>query len=157
MPWPKKWKQGTFFSVKIGEGLFGVGRTLWSPYAVFYGVGPHAEIESLRARQPAFAVGLHRSVARCPDWSVLGWEALPADLLVSFAFGHQDAISGEYFVRSTSPERAFHQASATWEEVKGLEPSAVWDAVHIEERLLALHEGRPSRFLEDLRPQPPTQ
>ena len=156
MPWPRKWRAGTFFSIPLEGGVFGVGRTLRAPYASFYGVFDSLPgVEQLDGLEPAFTIAVMRSAFRGSGSSVLGWVEPTAQVQQLFVFGHQDAISGKYVRRISTEEVPWQEVPANWNEVKDLEPDAVWSAEHVEERLLAMHQGRQSVYLESLRPTPP--
>ena len=138
----KTYKPGTFLRIPLGDGTFAYGRQLEQPYKAFYNYRtsiPSDDLDTIEKKPVLF-----RQTVRVLDsdkWEVIGIRNLEGEVTEPVVRFHQEI--GDYR-KCTIFDSLGNERLATPEECIGLERQAVWDAHHIEERLLDTFEGRPS-------------
>ena len=142
-------KPGSFLRVPLADGSFGYGRVLKSPFDAFYDyrtTSPDADLDRIASKPILFRV-----VARQPrpkTWALIGWREVEERLAQPIVQFKQD-IGG--FRRCTIFDTAGNVRAAEPHECVGLERLAVWEAHHVEERLLDTFMGRPNDTVEHLK------
>ena len=137
-------KVGTFLRIPLEDGSFGYGRALTDPYTAFYNyrtTEPSSDLDEI-ARQPV----LFKQAVRLFDtdgWTILGVRPLEGDVARPVVQFMQDLGN---FRDCTIFDNTGMERSATPEECVGIERASVWDAWHIEERLLDTFMGRPNEI-----------
>jgi Immunity protein 26 len=138
----KTYKPGTFLRISLADGTFAYGRQLEQPYKAFYNYRtskPSDDLDTIEKKLVLF-----RQTVRVLDsdtWEAIGIRKLEGEVAEPVVRFHQE--SGDYR-KCAIFENFGNERLATPEECIGLERQAVWDAHHIEERLLDTFEGRPS-------------
>ncbi|MDI1460015.1 Imm26 family immunity protein [Catellatospora sp. KI3] len=146
--------------VPLGDGRFAYGRQLWSVDAEFY---DHVEttqqpigLLELVDKPVAFTVWVsNRCFQRNGRWTLLDTVPLLEREQLRFDVKFQQDVTGgplTVVARSCAPS-VFSKRSATAEECWDLERAAVWSPEHVEDRLRDHFDGRPSRWVESLRPR----
>lgn len=133
--------------IPLGNGSFGYGRVLETPYMAFYrhsSAGPDTSLDRIASSDILFRIAVHVSAQR---WEPIGWRALEPQLTQPIVAFTQDL--GD-FRRCIIFDTAGNERVASPQECVGLEPSAVWEQHHVEERLLDTLMGRPNDDLERL-------
>ena len=92
-----------------------------------------------------FRLWVHKSAYSTSRWPKCGAAPIQADLLVEVPRFGKDAISRQLFIHIDGVERV---ASAN--ECRDLECAAVWDPVHVEDRLRDFREGRDNVWVKSL-------
>lgn len=139
---------GTFLRLPLGDGSFGYGRVLETPYMAFYrysSPGPDSDLDKIASRDILFRIAVHLSSPQ--RWEPIGWRELEPQLTQPIVAFTQDL--GD-FRRCIIFDTAGNERGASPPECVGLEPSAVWEQHHVEERLLDNLMGRPNDDLERL-------
>lgn len=139
---------GDIVQIELADGSLCFGRVLKSPLMAFYDLNttkapPLEEIVNLPV---LFKVWLMDYAVTSGHWKIIHHADLEEDLQVDVAFYKQDLISKKLFIHQGSNE-----LPATYEQCEKLECAAVWDPVHIEDRLRDHYLGLPNKWVESLR------
>ena len=133
---------GTFVRVPLEDGSFGYGRILSNPYVAFYNyktMEPSDNYDLIDSQPLLFTQAVH-----LPDdgrWTEIGWKALEGDVAKPVVQFMQDVMN---FRKCTIFDSEGNRRQAEPEECVGLERASVWEAHHIEGRLLDTFQGRPN-------------
>jgi hypothetical protein len=152
---PRKLPPGLVVAVPLGDGFFGYGRTLRSPYAEFF------DLRTTDADRPSsleIAAGpvLFRTIVMQDVFRRSEWQRLEVVPLTEpethriHRFFKQDPLNDElsiYWEDPVTVPPTEHEIPATFEQIRGMERAAVWSAVHIEARLRDHFAGVPNKFL----------
>lgn len=142
----RKPRDGSFIEIAVSDGSVACARVLPNAQLAVYESrvkpGTKAEPEQFLGTKIAFVTAVMNSAYRSDRWVVSGWAALEPEFESPFFYAMKDKLTGAYSLyRST--DGAIEAASK--EQCEALEPAAVWDAEHIDERLKV---GEiPARFL----------
>ncbi|MCX4985881.1 immunity 26/phosphotriesterase HocA family protein [Streptomyces sp. NBC_00572] len=134
---------GTYVRIPLPDGSYGYGRVLSEEYTGFYDyrtAQPSADLADLDAGPFLFA-----QAVRLPDddrWQPIGSRPLEGEAARPVVRFTQDLADFRKCVIFDS-EGGMHPA--TPEECVGLERAEVWDAHHIERRLLDTFLGLPNQ------------
>lgn len=135
---------GSFIRIPLEDGSFGYGRALGPPYTAFYNyrtTEPSSDLDEI-ASQPV----LFRQSVRLPTdkrWVNIGYRELDGEVARPSLFFMQSVGN---FTDCTIFDSAGMRRTATPAECVGLERASVWDAHHIEKRLLDTFMGRPNEY-----------
>lgn len=133
-------ERGSFLRVPLPDGSFGFGRVVGATTVAFYNWrtdSPSVDLDELESKPVLFTQTVaQRGLA---GWAVLGVRELVGDVARPFVTFMQDLADPQ---RCTISDSAGMRRSASPEECIGLEKSSVWEAHHIEQRLLDALEGR---------------
>ncbi|HLL01575.1 MAG TPA: Imm26 family immunity protein [Myxococcaceae bacterium] len=143
------YKPGTIISIPLGDGSFGYGRLLESPYAAFYKYRTSRsdpDLDRITAAPILFKTAVRHLAL--DSWKLIGWRELEAHLTQPLIRFMQDV--GD-FSRCTIFDTAGNERAAKPQECIGLERAVVWEQQAIEERLLDAFMGRPNADEERLR------
>lgn len=144
-----KHQPGTFLRIPLSDGTFAYGRQLEDPYTAFYHYrtpDPSTDLDTIEKKPVLF-----RQVVRLPlpkNWDRIGIRELEGEVAKPVVQFHQEI--GDYR-KCTIYDSLGNERAATPEECVGLERGTVWDAHHIEERLLDTFMGRPNETEKYLR------
>ncbi|HEX8705496.1 MAG TPA: immunity 26/phosphotriesterase HocA family protein [Myxococcaceae bacterium] len=141
-------KPGTFLRIPLGDGSFGYGRVLEAPYNAFYHHRtrePDVDLDRIASKAILFRIAV-RQASRL-RWVPIGWKELESQLAQPVIEFTQDI--GD-FRRCVIFDTDGNERAAEPQECIGLEPAAVWEQHHVEERLLDTFMGRPNAYLERL-------
>jgi hypothetical protein len=142
---------GNIWKVPLSDGSHTFARELQHPFAAIYDARNLAENDTDRiAKRPVlFVVVVHDSTFR--EWIKVGSRPVEPEIRIPDRFRQDIADpSNCRIVNADGVERA-----ATIDECEGLEPQAVWETEHIDERIIAYYQGRPSEFVESLKLERP--
>jgi hypothetical protein len=141
---------GAFLRIPLGNGTFGYGRALESPYFAFYNYStpePEADLDVIQSKPVLFRTAVRRRPDR-DKWEAIGRRDLDVELARPVVQFTQDRAN---WTDCTISDSAGHERSATPEECIGIERDAVWDTNNIESRLLNHFLGRPDEQTEHLK------
>lgn len=142
----KKFNPGAFVRIPLEDGSFGYGRLREFPYASFYDLRtetPLDDLDAIAGKPVLFSLAVHKSVL--DEWEVIGSRPLEEALqqpLVRFKQSIGNPADCLIF------DTAGNERRATPEECAGLERASVWEAQHVQERLLDTFLKRPNRWAE---------
>ncbi|MGW8566662.1 hypothetical protein [Isoptericola sp. NPDC055881] len=125
---------GTVIQIALPDGRYAYGRVLRDASVAFYSSrSDRPGCPPIGAREYEFVVGVYEDVLRTEGVPAVGMDA-SAD--------PDDEWPPPYSVRDvlTGRSRIYHRGKmepATEEQVRDLEPAAVWDWHHLVERLMA--------------------
>jgi hypothetical protein len=140
---------GTFVRIPLGDGSFGYGRLLESPYAAFYRYrtsDPDSDLDRIASKPVLFKTAVRHLALEA--WESIGWRELEEPLKQPLVQFMQDI--GD-FRQCTIFDTAGNERTAEPQECVGLERAVVWEQQGIEERLLDAFMGRPNSEEERLR------
>ncbi|APE25995.1 MULTISPECIES: immunity 26/phosphotriesterase HocA family protein [Streptomyces] len=133
---------GTYLRIPLPDGSYGYGRVLSEEYTAFYDhhtSQPSSDLDAIDTRPLLFA-----QAVRLPDdtrWQPIGSRALEGETARPVVRFTQDRAD---FRKCVIFDSEGETRPATPEECVGLERAAVWDAHHIERRLLDTFLGLPN-------------
>jgi len=149
----RKYSPGAFVRILLPDGSYGYGRLLEFPYVAFFDfrtMDPICDLAEIMAKPVAFTVAVHKSAVEA--WEVIGQR--PVRDMADLTF--------ERFVQSPTNrrdckivDRGGQERSASPGECVGLDPVAVWEAEHVESRLLDALFRRPNKWVASLKVQLP--
>jgi hypothetical protein len=140
---------GMFVRIPLADGTFAYGRQLESPYTAFYDYRtskPSTDLSAIERQPVLFRLAVRRSTLK--SWERIGVRELEGQVAEPVVAFHQEI--GD-FRKCIIWDNLGHEREAAPEECVGLERDAVWDANHIEQRLLDTFEGRPNAQEQRLR------
>lgn len=138
-------KPGSFLRIHLPDGSFGYGRILELPFEAFYDyrtTSPDEDLDRISSKPVLF-----RIVVRYPhpkSWKLIGWKEVEEHLKQPIV---QFRMEVGPLRRCTIFDSIGNVREANPKECIGLEPSAVWEAHGVEERLLDAFMGRPNNSL----------
>jgi Immunity protein 26 len=138
----KIFKLGAFLRIPLPDGTFAYGRQLEEPYTAFYNYRtkePSADLDTIEKQPVLFRQAVR--VLGSDKWQAIGIRKLEGEVTQPVVRFHQEI--GDYR-ECTIFDNLGNERAATPEECIGLERASVWDAYHIEKRLLDTFEGRPN-------------
>lgn len=142
---------GVFFRIPLPDGTFAYARSVAEPYIAFYDYrtqGPSDDLATIEAQPILFATAVRTSTTK--GWAKLGKRPLTGEAAKPVVHYHQDTFDHR---RCVIYDTDGMERTATPAECEGLEPAAVWDAHHIDERLLDRFEGRAEKDAARIRPR----
>ncbi|MHA4895362.1 immunity 26/phosphotriesterase HocA family protein [Pedobacter sp. PWIIR3] len=131
---------GAFFKVPLNEGFHTYGRIIRNCVYAFYDHKTHKDILDLTDIESApvlFKVYVMSSVIKKGRWPIIGISELPKNLDVVEPFFIQDIGDPKICWIDYHGERT----KVSPEECIGLEQLAVWDYMHVENRLIDFYNG----------------
>ena len=140
---------GAFLRIPLADGTFGYGRHVEDPYTAFYEYrtsDPSTDLDTIERQALLFTLAVRTS--RLTRWERIGNRELQGEVAEPVVAFHQEI--GDHR-KCIIFDTAGREREATPEECVGLEQDAVWDAHHVEERLLDYFEGRPNATEQSLR------
>jgi hypothetical protein len=140
---------GTFVRIPLADGSYGYGRLLDFPYAAFYDFRTeHAasNLDEIALRPVLFLVAVHKSILE--TWEIIGKRQLE-DSIGQLPERFMQDVSN--FDKCKIVDCKGNERPAKPEECVGLERVAVWEADHVEERLLDTFMGRLNPWVESLK------
>lgn len=142
-------KVGDIVAIKLADGCFGFGRVLDEPLMAFYNHkadGIDESVEEIISHSIIFKVWVMNSAITSGRWVVIGNKPIDEELKMPAIFYKQDFITKKLYLYCDGK-----QTSASFEECFGLEKAAVWEAGHIEDRLMDYFLGKSNKWVEMLR------
>jgi hypothetical protein len=154
-PKPKKEKkkrgrrrEGDVVKVELADGTHTYARTIPRATFAFYDCRKKknevVSIEEILKSKILFAIPVMNRAVTSGRWEIVGSKELEPELEEPIRFFSQDPIDpSQYFIWESDVSRP-----AKKEECKGLECYAVWEAEHVEDRLLDHYLGRKNKWVE---------
>jgi hypothetical protein len=147
----RTYSPGAFVRIPLADGSYGYGQLLEFPYASFFDLRttePTANLDAIASASVMFTLAVHKSIL--DRWEVIGQRPLSEAMNRSF----------ERFIQHPADpsncrivDRAGRERRATPAECVGLEPVAVWEPNHVEDRLLDAFMHRPNKWVESMKVQ----
>jgi hypothetical protein len=142
----EKYSPGAVLRIQFADGSFGYGRLREFPFVAFYDFHTKERVSDLNeitSKSILFTLAVHESVQ--DTWEIIGEMPLEESLKQPVVQFMQDVIDYRkcWIVDSKGNKR-----QARPEECLGLERAAIWQAQHVERRLLDTFMGRPNRSEE---------
>ncbi|MFF8381574.1 immunity 26/phosphotriesterase HocA family protein [Streptomyces sp. NPDC015661] len=134
---------GTYLRIPLADGSWGYGRVLTTTYTAFYDyrtAGPSDDLDDLDTRPLLFAQAVRLSDG--DRWEPIGSRPLAGAAARPVVLFTQDRAD---FRKCVIFDSEGVERRAAPEECVGLERAAVWDAHHIERRLLDTFLGLPNQ------------
>jgi len=136
---------------KLGDGLLYYARLLEFPWAAFYRhrtSQPENDLAAIAKHDVLFTIAAHKDLLAKNQWEPIG--TLPPDgsLHPPAAQAIWDDADHCQIIDANGDMRP-----ATPEECAGLEPAAVWEPEHIDDRLEDAFAGRKNHWLEEMIPK----
>lgn len=145
----KKFTPGAFVRIPLADGSYGYARLREFPYAAFYDLRtdtPTDDVDAIAVKPVLFTLAVHKSVL--DGWDVIGSKPLEEELQQPIVqFMQDEADPGTCTIVDTEG----NEKTATPQECAGLERVAVWEAKHVEDRLLDHFMQRPNKWTESLK------
>lgn len=147
----RKPREGSLLRISLGDGTDAFARVLPNSqvavyqYRVSQGDAPPSGVLGSR---PLWKLTVMKSALISGRWQVVDVQPLEPELAMPVEYFMKDQLTGRYSVYRSSDG---HTRDSTFEECKGLEAAAVWEAEHIEDRLRDYFAVRPSSWAEQLK------
>jgi len=145
----KKFIPGRFVRLRLSKNCFGYGRLREDgniSFYDFYTVEPSDDLSKIAQNPILFTVCVHDSALN--KWEVIGDKPLEEHLKQPFLQFWQD-------VGDIKNCRIFdmegNERQVTPAECEGLERWAVWEAPHVESRLIDSLQGRANKYAESMK------
>lgn len=140
-------RKGDIVQINLDDGSMAFGRVLHEPLMAFYDIKSSSlpTLNNIATSKVLFKVWVMKSAITSARWKVIGNLPLENDLEKSPVFFRQDAITKKYYLYQDGLEKPASKA-----ECEGLERAAVWDPVHIEDRLSDYFAKKPNKWVESL-------
>jgi hypothetical protein len=145
----KKRIAGNVVKIDLGEGVHSYARVLEKDLFAFYDclTSDDLSIAHIVSLPILFKVAVMKYAVTKGHWEVVGHLPLETPLRNAPLQFMQDRLQPEQFsIYENGKTRR-----ATREECLGLERVAVWDPVHVEDRLRDHYAGRPNKWVESLK------
>jgi hypothetical protein len=142
----KAFSTGAFLAIRLNDGSFAYGRLLEFPFAAFYDFRSKwviSDLNEIAAKPLLFTLAVHESAL--DTWEIIGKLPLEDSLKRPVVQFMQDILD---HTRCRIVDSEGNERSAKPEECLGLERAAVWEAPHVERRLLDTFLDRPNRSVE---------
>ena len=146
---PRIYKPGSFLRIPLADGSFGYGRVLKLPHDAYYGYRTEtqdSDLERIASQPILFKISVRHMRER--GWECIGWKELEEQFSQPIVQFMQDIGN---FHDCTIFDTIGHSRRAAPTECVGLERSAVWEEVGVEQRLLDSIEGRTNAAVERLK------
>lgn len=147
-------KEGQVLSIDLGSGRFAAAIVMAEPLMAFFTDICEGELhgDDFLARRPDFIVMVMNRAVTSGIWKIVRETELPDRFRYPPKFCKKDMISGlEYIYHEVANLAPSYERIAYPGECQGLEAAAVWDAEHVEDRLRDHIEGKPNRWVEELK------
>jgi len=140
---------GDIVRIDLGDGFHTYGRVLEDASFAFYDgrVSEEMPVDQIIALPILFLVAVMNYAVTSGRWAIVGTAPLDDSLLNPPPRFIQDALRKDLF-------RIYDKGQirpATKEECIGLEPAAVWDPEHVEDRLRDHYAERVNMWVESLK------
>lgn len=133
-------KVGTFLRIPLADGSFGYAQVLMAPYIAFYNcrtMEPSSDLEMVSSQALLFSQAVRK--VGLSKWEIIGQRPLEGEAAEPVVMYRQDLAD---FSRCVIFDSVGMEKNVRPEDCSGIEAAAVWEAHHIEERLLDIFMGR---------------
>ncbi len=143
------WTPGNVVEIAL-SGAWAYGHVIAFPLVGFYSARRMkvAEIAALDNESFAFRIWVMKYAVGKKGWPVIGSRPLSPEKAAEPWFLKRDSLSGRLTKYRDSDQQV---VDATPAEGENLECAAVWDAAHVESRLLDAFRGRPNKWLDSIK------
>ncbi len=146
---PRIYKPGSFLRIPLADGTFSYGRVLKLPHDAYYDYRtdtPDADLDRIASKPILFKIMVRHMEER--PWEFIGWRELEEQFSQPIVQFMQDIGN---FRDCTIFDTVGNSRRAEPQECVGLERSAVWEEVGVEQRLLDTFMERPNDDVERLK------
>jgi hypothetical protein len=145
----KKFTPGAFIRIPLTDGSYAYGRLREFPFVTFYNFRtdePVSDLNEIASKPILFTLAVHKSVLN--SWEIIGQKPLEEHMNVPIKLFKQDIAD---YTKCQILDTDGNKRPAEPEECIGLERDAVWEANHVEDRLLDTFLNRPNKWVESLK------
>ncbi|MGN6180428.1 MAG: immunity 26/phosphotriesterase HocA family protein [Mucilaginibacter sp.] len=145
-------KEGAFFEIALSNGKFSYGRILPKASYAFYNVYSDqriTDIKEIQEKEILFINSVYKFAITKGRWKQIGLLELESKLKILPLEFIQDPIDPQSF-RIYNPNTG-EMTQTTKEKCVDLERAAVWEPEHVEDRIIDHFEGRPNKWVEQLK------
>jgi hypothetical protein len=146
---PRIYKPGSFLRISLADGSLGYGRVLKLPHDAYYNYRtdtPDSDLDRIASKPILFKIMVRHMETSA--WELIGWRELEKQFSQPIIHYTQDIGN---FRDCKIFDTAGNSRSAEPQECIGLEYSAVWEEMGVEQRLLDSFMGRPNASVERLK------
>jgi hypothetical protein len=148
----KKPREGSLLRIDLEDGMDAFARVLADAQVALYAVRvPHGAPvlpSDVYNAEVLVKLTVMKSALVSGAWTVIDHRALEPGLRSPVEYFIKDELTGRFSVYRSSDGRI---RPGGFRECKSLEAAAVWEAVHVEDRLRDHFAGRPNAWTESLR------
>jgi len=145
-------KEGAFFEILLPNGKYSYGRILPKADYTFYDIYVDeriSDIKKIRESKVLFIVAVYKDAVTKGRWKKIAYLDLEPTLQVLPLKFIEDALNpGIYEIYNPNTGEI---TSTTKDKCLSLERSAVWEAKHVEERIVDHFEGKTNKWVEQLK------
>lgn len=137
---------GAFVLIMLEDGTYSYGRVRNDALVSFYNYNtlePVYDLELISSQPIIFSIWVHKSAFK--KWEYIGKLPLTEDLAKGIKRFRQNIAD---HTKCLILDEEGYERKATQEECINLERSSVWEAEHVEERILDSIKGKPNRIVE---------
>ncbi len=148
----QRWQVGALVEIPLGSSCWAYGQ-LGEEYfvAVFEGCfSERPKIEEVIERPLLFKSFVYRDVISRGFWPKIGRVEPPSDVIREDLRFKQDEISGALSLWHSDFAEQGWERPASLSECLGLECVAVWEASHVEDRIIAIRDGLECKWVRSL-------
>lgn len=148
----QRWKAGAIVEIPLGNECWAYGQ-LGEEYfvAVFEGCfSARPSVEKLIQLPILFKSFIYRDVVSRGYWPKVGQAEPRKDVLQEDYRFKQDMITGALSLYHSDFSLQGYEKPALLSECCGLERVAVWEASHVEDRIIATRDGKLCKWVESL-------
>ncbi|MFD2162265.1 immunity 26/phosphotriesterase HocA family protein [Paradesertivirga mongoliensis] len=142
---------GAFLKINLPNGKFGYARILKEASYAIYDLTTYevVDVNEIAKHNVLFFVAVYDDVVTSGRWEKIGKRPLEEQFFGLPMKFIQDAQNPDKF--SLYDPNSGDITAANKEDCLGLERAAVWEAEHVEERIVDHYEGRPNRWVEEMK------
>ena len=142
-------KVGAILIIPLADNKFGYGRILEKSSVAIYDYVSYVvqnDIGEIIEKPILFIIAVYDDVIKSGRWKIIGHKELENNLKRLPLKFIQDELKPEKF--SLYDPNTGNISRTEKENCYGLERSAVWDALHVEERIMDYINGKPNYWVE---------
>ena len=143
----QSWTNGAVLKIDLQEGIAYCQMIRHPFYAFFPSFGENINSSDSMNRGVLFRIAVSNRAFKTGRWRIIGVEDVRADISSPIRFFKKDIISKSI---SIVEESGFESAALPY-QCNSLEPAAVWEPEHVEERLLDYLNGRENRWMTSMK------
>jgi len=143
---------GSVVRISLPDNQYAFGRLLEkNSVAIYDYISKNIEVDlqELINRNIIFIVAIYKDVVTSGRWKIIGEWPLEEKLKILPNKFIQDDINPSNF-RIYDPNTGIMKKS-TFEDCVYLEPAAVWEGEHVEDRIVDYKNGKPNKWLENIK------
>jgi hypothetical protein len=146
-------REGDVLKIALGDGRHSYAQVSGDPLVVFFGGAFTDDLPLSRVPHlpVLFRIWVHDDAIKKAFWPVIGNQPLTTENAAEPFFYKQDAVTGALSLYHSNFADTGWERPASATECEGLECAAVWDPLHVEDRLRDHYNGRPNEWFESLK------